>query len=113
MSFMDEEDFAAAIRGAGKAVEIAEWDLAKADAIERRTVAVVMMKAEAGGAKTNAAQLRAADESMETYGARLDRGVAKGKLAAARAELMAAEIQFKTWQTKQASVRMEKRAYGA
>ena len=39
--------------------------------------------------------------------------VAKGKLAAARAELMAAEIQFKTWKTKQASVRMEKRVYGA
>ena len=83
---MDQEQFAQKIREAGIAVGKAEYELSKADADEKRIVAQTMVVAEAQGAKTNAAQLRASDEDCNVYEARLSRGRAKGMLAAAKSE---------------------------
>jgi len=109
---MDQEDFANKIRTAGGAVGKAEYDLGKADADEKRTIATVMMRAEHAGAKTNAAQLRASDEDLSVYESRLARGKAKGMLAAAKSEMLAAEVEFKIWQSMLASERAERRVYG-
>ena len=47
---MDQENFAAKIREAGITVGQAEAELAKADALEKKIVAQVMVFAEANGA---------------------------------------------------------------
>ena len=91
---MNQEDFAKNIRVAGTAVGKAEYELGKADADEKRTIATSMMRAEHNGAKTNAAQLRASDEDITVYEVRLARGKAKGLLAAAKSEMLAAEVEF-------------------
>jgi hypothetical protein len=109
---MDQEKFAQKIREAGIAVGKAEYELSKADADEKRIVAQTMVVAEAQGAKTNAAQLRASDEDTNVYEARLSRGRAKGMLAAAKSEMLAAEVEFKVWQSMLASERAERRVYG-
>jgi|TARA_R100000951_G_scaffold115121_1_gene122168 hypothetical protein len=109
---MDQEDFAMKIREAGTAVGKAEYQLSKSDADEKRIVAQTMVMAEAKGAKTNAAQLRASDEDANVYEARLARGKAKGMLAAAKSEMLAAEVEFKVWQSMLASERAERRVYG-
>lgn len=109
---MDQENFAQKIREAGIAVGRAEFELSKADADEKRVVAQSMVIAEAQGAKTNAAQLRASDEDQGVYEARLARGKAKGKLAAAKSDMLAAEVEFKVWQSMLASERAERRVYG-
>jgi hypothetical protein len=46
------------------------------------------------------------------YEARLARGKAKGMLAAAKSEMLAAEVEFKVWQSMLASERAERRVYG-
>ena len=109
---MDQEDFANKIRTAGGNVGKAEYELGKADADEKRTIATVMMRAEHAGAKTNAAQLRASDEDITVYEVSLARGKAKGMLAAAKSEMLAAEVEFKIWQSMLASERAERRVYG-
>ena len=43
---------------------------------------------------------------------RLARGKAKGMLAAAKSEMLAAEVEFKIWQSMLASERAERRVYG-
>lgn len=110
---MDQEDFGMKIRDAGKSVGKAEYELGRADAEEKRTIATVMMMAEHNGAKTNAAQLRASDEDLTVFEARLARGRAKGMLAAAKSEMLACEVEFKIWQSMLASERAERRVYGA
>ena len=83
----DQEQFANAVREAGKAIYKAEAALGRADADEKKIVAMTMVKAELNaGAKTNAAQIRAADEDITVYQARCDRGTAKGLLALAKTE---------------------------
>ncbi len=109
---MDQENFAAKIREAGITVGQAEAELAKADALEKRIVAQVMVFAEANGAKTNASQLRASDLDEKVFEARLARGRSKGMLAAAKSEMLAAEVEFKIWQSMLASERAERRVYG-
>lgn len=111
---MREERFAIAIRAAGAELSAAEEQLAKAEAHEKRTIATAMFKAQVEkGAKTSAAQMADADSNPEVFQARVSRGVAKGKVAAAKANLLAAEIEFKQWQTEQATDRAERRVYGA
>lgn len=109
---MDQEDFAEKIRSAGKAVGKAEFELLRAEAEEKKIVAQTMVIAEAKGAKTNAHQLRSADEDNNVFEARLAKGRAKGALAAAKAEALAAEVEFKVWQSRLASERAERRVYG-
>jgi hypothetical protein len=105
----DQEQFANAVREAGKAIYKAEAALGRADADEKKIVAMTMVKAELNaGAKTNAAQIRAADEDITVYQARCDRGTAKGLLALAKTELIAAEMEFKQWQSNMANQRLEK-----
>lgn len=109
----DIERFAQAIRVAGSEVCSAERNVAVAEAEEKKLVAQCKVQAEARGIKTNAAQERFADEDEKVFQARLTRGISKGELAAAKANLMAAEVEFKAWQSKLASERAERRVYGA
>jgi hypothetical protein len=104
----DQEQFAENIRQAGKSIARAEYELAQADAEERRIIAQAMVMAEARGDKTHAKQSRTADEDAVVFQARLDRGKAKGKLAAAKTNLAACEVEFKVWQSTMANLRFEK-----
>jgi hypothetical protein len=105
---LETENFAQNVRDAGQAISSAERAIARTDAEEKMMVAQMKVKAEMQGQKTNAAQERSADESPDVVQARLDRGVAKGQLAAAKAELMACEMEFKIWQSQMATQRFEK-----
>lgn len=108
-----QENFAQALRDCGAQVGKAERDLAKAEASEKRTYASLMITAQANhNCKTAAAQSTWADNQEQMEQARLNRGLAKGLLAAAKANLLAAEVEFKTWQTQMATTRFEKRIYG-
>lgn len=110
---VEEEQFAQAAREAGKGVSEAERELARAEAIEKRVYAQAMINAEAQGHKTGNAQMRQADVNDEVFNTRLARGVAKGNLAAAKQNSRAVDIDFETWRTQMASLRMERRAYNA
>ena len=111
---MNQENFAISIRDAGSQVAQAEADLAVAEAKEKRTMASLMLTAQVQHAcKTAAAQTSWADNQDEMEMARIERGAAKGSLAAAKANLLAAEVAFKTWQTEMATHRAERRVYGA
>lgn len=109
----DIERFAEAIRVAGVQLQKAELQVARAEAEEKKLVAQCKVQAEARGTKTNAAQERFADEDDRVFQARIEKGIAKGALAAAKADLMAAEVEFKAWQSKLASERAERRVYGS
>lgn len=109
----DIEKFAEAIRVAGVQLQKAEINVAKAEAEEKKLVAQCKVQAQARGEKTNAAQERFADEDDNVFSARIAKGMAKGALASAKADLMAAEVEFKAWQSKLASERAERRVYGA
>jgi hypothetical protein len=107
---MDNERFAQAIRTAGAEVQQAEVALATAEATEKRTAAKLMFQAENHhGHKTVAAQTKWADDQQEMFDARVARGTAKGALAAAKQNALAAEVSFKTWQTEMATTRAEMR----
>ena len=107
---MDNERFAQAIRTAGTEVQKAEVALAKAEATEKKTAAFLMFRAEnEHGHKTVAAQTKWADDQQEMFDARVARGTAKGALAAAKQNALAAEVAFKTWQTEMATTRAEMR----
>lgn len=108
------EAFAHIIRQAGSSLAKAEMDLAKADAAEKRQHALLQFKAEMEhGCKSSVSQSRFADSTNEMFEARTQRGIARGALAAAKANLMAAEVEFKQWQSKQALLRSEARVYNA
>ena len=109
----DIERFAEAIRQAGKMLQMAARRLVEAEAEEKRLTAQSKVQALAKGFKTNAAQDTYADEDTNVFQARLARGVAKGEVSAAKANLLAAEVEFKTWQSKLAYERSERRVYGA
>ncbi len=107
-----EEDFAQQIRDAGLAIRRAERMLARAEADEKREMSSQMLKAQnEEGLKSAAAQTVWADKTDEMYKARLRRGVAKGGLAAAKANLVAAETAVRVWQTKMSMLKLEARAY--
>jgi multidrug resistance efflux pump len=108
---LEEEQFAESIRNAGAEVAQAELELGRAEATEKQVFAKLMIVGEHQGNKTAAAQTRYADASDEMFKARLERGKAKGNLAAAKANYLAAEVEFKQWQSVLASTRMEKRIY--
>lgn len=108
---IDQERFAENVRQAGKQVCNAEIYLAECDAEEKKLIAQQMVMGEAKGMKSVNAQIRYADESIAVYKARLAKGVAKGKLAAAKAELTAAEMSFNAWRTTMATTRMERNIY--
>ena len=111
---MKEEQFAIGIRSAGNQIRLAERALARAEADEKQTYAMLMFQAqEQHGCKTNAAQVSWAERQEQLHALRIKRGVAKGMLAAARANLLAAEVEFKQWQSIQAQLRAEQRVYGA
>tara|TARA_R110002153_G_scaffold272575_1_gene441463 strand:- start:2901 stop:3242 length:342 start_codon:yes stop_codon:yes gene_type:complete len=105
---LETENFAHNVRRAGDAISQAERAIAKADAEEKMMVAQEKVRAEMQGHKTNASQERCADESADVVQARLDRGIAKGQLASAKADLMACEMEFKIWQSQMATQRFEK-----
>tara|TARA_B100000519_G_scaffold189721_1_gene188518 strand:+ start:191 stop:529 length:339 start_codon:yes stop_codon:yes gene_type:complete len=110
----NQEKFAASIREAGVSIQSAESELARCEAEEKRTFAKLQFSAEfEQGCKTAAAQTRYADSTDDMFEARVSRGAAKGSLAAAKANLLAAEVAFKAWQSDQALLREEKRVYGA
>lgn len=110
---MDEENFAQMIRAAGKELRDAEVRVATTEADLKREVAKVMVVAEVQGHKSAVAQARFADESDSVYDRRVEHGLAKGELAAAKAELKAVEIAFEHWRTRAANLRMERKAYSA
>lgn len=110
---IEQERFAQKIREAGEAVQKAEVHAARMEATEKRTFAQLQVRAEAEGHKTSAAQTRFADYDDGMYDARINRGVAKAAISAAKTELLAAEVEFKTWQTQMATMRQEKRVYGS
>jgi hypothetical protein len=110
---MEEERFAMKIREAGEQMRTAEEEIARAEAMEKMLYAKAMVRAEGGGHKTAAAQMRFADLEGDVYNARVNRGVAKGMLAAAKAEFRACEIEFEQWRSQKASNRLERRAYSA
>jgi len=113
-SFVSEETFAAKIRGAGSAMREAEEHIARAQAVEKKVVAEKMLEAEGVDPvknKSAAAQIRYADSTDAVYHARLEIGVARGMLAAAKGDFEACRIEFEKWRTDQASERLEKRTY--
>lgn len=109
---IQQEQFAENIRTAGAAVETAERLAAVKEAEEKKLFARFQVEAEAQGHKTAAAQTRYADYKEEMFEARMNKGVAKAAISAAKANLLAAEVEFKTWQTQMATIRQEKRVYG-
>jgi len=108
---IEQERFAEGIRQAGKLVSEAEIYLAQCEAEEKKLIAQHMVMGEAKGMKSINAQNRYADESDVVFQARLNKGKAKGNLAAAKAELMAQEVAFNTWRTKMATTRVERSIY--
>lgn len=108
-----EEMYAQAIRDVAKRLYKAEVEVATTEADVKRRIARAMVKAELEGNKTAAAQARCADEDEGVYDARVAHGVAKGELAAAKADLKAAEVAFDTWRTKMATLRLERKVYSA
>lgn len=110
---MEEERYAMKIREAGEQMRSAEEEIGRAEAKEKMVYAKAMVVAEGEGHKTAAAQMRFADLQGEVYNARVNRGVAKGMLAAAKAEFRACEIEFEQWRSEKASNRLERRAYSA
>jgi hypothetical protein len=111
---IETEKFAQAIRDAGVDWAEAERQVAIAEAGEKKTNAKLMLTAQIEhGCKTVAAQSTWADQQDAMEDARIQKGVAKGLLAAAKSNYLASEVSFKTWQTIQASTRMEKRVYSS
>lgn len=111
---IDQERFAKNIRDAGAEWQKAEIGLAKAEAAEKKTFAILQFKAQTQfGHKTIAAQSSWADSQEEMETSRINRGVAKGALAAAKANYEAAQTEFKAWQSEQAGMRAERRVYGS
>lgn len=110
---MEEERYAMKIRQAGEQMRSAEEEIGRAEAMEKMVYAKAMVAAEGEGHKTAAAQMRFADLQGDVYNARVNRGVAKGMLAAAKAEFRACEIEFEQWRSEKASNRLERRAYNA
>ena len=110
---MEEERYAMKIREAGEQMRSAEEEIGRAEATEKMVYAKAMVVAEGEGHKTAAAQMRFADLQGDVYNARVNRGVAKGLLAAAKAEFRACEIEFEQWRSEKASNRLERRAYNA
>jgi len=110
---MEEERYAMKIRQAGEQMRSAEEEIGRAEAMEKMVYAKAMVEAEGEGHKTAAAHMRFADLQGDVYKARVNRGVAKGMLAAAKAEFRACEIEFEQWRSEKASNRLERRAYNA
>ena len=107
----EQEQFANRIRTAGKQMQEAEEEIAVAEGKEKMVYATAMVMAEGEGHKTAAAQMRFADLSGEVDNAPINRGVAKGQLAAAKATFRAYEINFETWRPKSASNRLQQMVY--
>ena len=108
-----QEHLADNLRKAGKMVQQAQIQIHTAEANLKREIALQkVIASEQRTIKSNAAQDRWADEQESVYQARLELGVAKGNLEAARCEVMAVEAEFKIWQSKQADLRFERRVYG-
>ena len=108
-----QEHLADNLRKAGKMVQQAQIQIHTAEANFKREIALQkVIASEQRNIKSNAAQDRWADEQESVYQARLELGVAKGNLEAARCEVMAVEAEFKIWQSKQADLRFERRVYG-
>jgi len=110
---IEQEQFAHNIREAGEAVKKAEATACEMEAIEKQTFAKLQMQALAQGCKTVAAQTTYADAHASMFDARVNRGVAKSAISAAKANLVAAEVEFKIWQTQMATMRQERRVYGS
>ena len=110
---IEQEQFAENIRQAGMAVRDAEEEACIMEAAEKSTFAKLQVEALAMGYKTVAAQTTYADAHEKMFEARLNRGTAKASIAAAKANLLAAEVEFKVWQTQMATMRQERRVYGS
>lgn len=110
---IEQEQFAQNIREAGEAVKEAEEKACEMEAQEKKQFALLQIEALGEGYKTVASQTTYADSSDKMFIARTNRGVAKAAIAAAKANLLAAEVEFKVWQTQMATMRQEKRVYGS
>jgi len=105
----DIERFAHQLRTAGRLQDEAQVALTRAEIESSRITAQVKVQAElTHGCKTNAAQERFTDEHAACRDARLQVGVAKGTVLAAKAELDASKMVFDTWRTQMATQRFEK-----
>ena len=110
---IEQEQFAQNIREAGEAVQKAEEKACEMEAQEKKQFAVLQVEALGAGYKTVASQTTYADSDDRMFDARVERGKAKAAIAAAKANLLAAEVEFKVWQTQMATMRQEKRVYGS
>lgn len=110
---IEAERFAHNIREAGGSVKDAEEKACRMEAEEKKQFALLQVRALSEGYKTVASQTTYADATEEMYTARINRGVARAGIAAAKANLLAAEVEFKIWQTQMATIRQEKRVYGS
>lgn len=110
---MNDERYAEELRSISKRLHNAVSAEARIEADLKRTIAQVMLAAEASGVKAHNAQTRAADLDDDVYRLRLDLGVARGSVQALRLEAKRVEIAFETYRTRMATERAERRAYGA
>ena len=110
---IEEEQFAEKLRGAGKRNGKAEEAVAIAEAACKKIIAQNKVLAIAEGHKSNAAQENWADLRPEVEQSRIQIGVAKGELAAARTEVLACRMEFDEWRTKMATHRKEREVYRA
>ena len=110
---MSDERFHHQIRLSAKELEDAEMAVHRADAMLKKTVAEMKLRAKAAGVKTQGECETYADQSEEVFRARLDLGVAEARRAAARVELKAREADLEEEKMRQYSLMREMRRYGA
>lgn len=112
-SINPEESYADKLRGAGKRNAQAEEGVAVTEAKCKKVIAQSKVRAFMHGHKSNAAQENFADEQEDVFDSRLQVGIAKGELAAARTEVLACRMEFDQWRTKMATLRKEQEIYRA
>lgn len=106
------EEYAEAMRAARDRIKNAEEGLEKAKAEEKKEFSGLMLKAENElNIKSLGGQEKWADNQESIYQKRLEVGVARGELAAAKVELSMAEGDLRIWQTNQKTMHLEMRSY--
>ena len=113
MSAEENERWMDRFRRLAKDIQAAEYTLIKREAQVKKLQAQHKVSALGSGIKTSSAQETYAESQEDLYLARLEIGVAKGALSAARVELKALEVGFEEWRTRSANKREEMKRYGA
>tara|TARA_R100001377_G_scaffold61012_1_gene37121 strand:- start:165 stop:503 length:339 start_codon:yes stop_codon:yes gene_type:complete len=112
---MDEqiESWQNQIRNIAPVMQMADFELLKAEADVKRVLALWKTVALSEGIKTTSAQDTYAENQSELYQSRLAVAVAKGQLSAVKVQLRALEVGFEEWRTKMVNAREERKRYGA